>query len=69
MSELNKENGKFQLIYWLSIIILIFFIGVFLSRKYMWIVSIVGVMLSLPIGRIVQEKRYNTIIKKINGKK
>ena len=69
LSELNKENGKFQLIYWLSIIILIAFFGMFISRKYMWIVSIVGVMLSLPIGRSVHKKRYDAIIKKINGKK
>lgn len=69
LSELNKANGKFQLIYWLSIIILIAFFGMFISRKYMWIVSIVGVMLSLPIGRSVQKKRYDAIIKKTNGKK
>ena len=48
---------------------MIAFIGEFLSRKYMWIVSIVGVMLSLPIGRSVHKKRYDAIIKKINGKK
>ena len=69
LSEINKANGKFLRIYWLSIIIMIAFIGVFISRKYMWIVSIVGVMLSLPIGRSVKKKRYDAIIKKINGKK
>lgn len=69
LSEINKANGKFLLIYWLSIIIMIAFIGVFISRKYMWIVSIVGVMLSLPIGRSVKKKRYDAIIKKNNGKK
>jgi len=31
--------------------------------------TIVAGILSVPIGRCVQKKRYNAIIKKINGKK
>jgi macrolide glycosyltransferase len=69
LSEINKANGKFQFIYWLSVIIMIALIGVFLSWKYVWIIQIVAGILSIPIGRSVQKKRYDAIIKKINEKK
>lgn len=68
LSELNKVNGKFQLIYWLIIITIAILTGIFISRKYVWLISIAAGILSVPIGRSIQKKQYTSIIKKINDK-
>lgn len=68
LSELNKANGRFQFVYWLSIIIIISLIGVLISWKYVWIVGIAAGILSAPIAVSVQKKQYASIIKKFNEK-
>ena len=67
LSELNKANGRFQIVYWLSIII-ISLIGVLISWKYVWIVGVAAGILSAPIAVSVQKKQYSFIIKKFNEK-
>lgn len=68
LSELNKANGRFQIVYWLSIIIIISLIGVLISWKYVWIVGVAAGILSVPIAVSVQKKQYASIIKKIKEK-
>ena len=68
LSELNKANGRFQFVYWLSIIIIISLIGVLISWKYVWIVGVAAGILSAPIAVSVQKKQYASIIKKFNEK-
>ena len=68
LSELNKANGRFQIVYWLSIIIIISLIGVLISWKYVWIVGVAAGILSAPIAVSVQKKQYSSIIKKFNEK-
>lgn len=68
LSELNKANGRFQIVYWLSIIIIISLIGVLISWKYVWIVGVAAGILSAPIAVSVQKKQYASIIKKIKEK-
>jgi len=68
LSELNKANGRFQFVYWLSIIIIISLIGVLISWKYVWIVGVAAGILSAPIAVSVQKKQYSSIIKKFNEK-
>ena len=67
LSELNKANGRFQIVYWLSIII-ISLIGVLISWKYVWIVGVAAGTLSAPIAVSVQKKQYASIIKKLKEK-
>ena len=68
LSELNKANGRFQFVYWLSIIIIISLIGVLISWKYVWIVGVAAGILSAPITVSVQKKQYASIIKKLKEK-
>jgi len=68
LSELNKANGRFQFVYWLSIIIIISLIGVLISWKYVWIVGVAAGILSAPIAGSVQKKQYASIIKKLKEK-
>ena len=68
LSELNKANGRFQFVYWLSIIIIISLIGVLISWKYVWIVGVAAGILSAPIAVSVQKKQYASIIKKLKEK-
>ena len=68
LSELSKANGRFQIVYWLSIIIIISLIGVLISWKYVWIVGVAAGILSAPIAVSVQKKQYASIIKKLKEK-
>ena len=68
LSELNKANGRFQFVYWLSIIIIISLIGVLISWKYVWIVGVAAGILSAPIAVSVQKKQYASIIEKLKEK-
>lgn len=68
MGELNKLNGKFQFMYWLIMIAVINLIGFLISWKYVWIIGISAGILSGPIGRAIQKKKYNSLIGKIRNK-
>ncbi len=65
IAEMNKENGKFQLIYWLIVIALIILFCTFISSKYCWIVGLTAGIISTPIGKIMQNKTYY----RLTGKK
>lgn len=65
LSELNKANVRFQIVYLSIIIIAIALIGIFISRKYVWIIGVAAGIMSVPIGRSVQKKQYTSIIKKL----
>ena len=67
IDELNKANAKFQLLYWLGVIIAINLIGFLVSWKYVWMIGIAAGILSSPIGKAVQKRKYDDLIKQ-NGK-
>lgn len=58
LTELNKENGKFQLLYWLIIIAIIILTGLVISWKFIWVIGIAAGVLSSPISRVIQKKNY-----------
>ena len=64
MSELNKENGKFQLLYWLIVIAVITLIGFAVSWKYVWVIGIAAGVLVSPIGKAIQKGNYKRVIEK-----
>lgn len=64
MSELNKENAKFQLLYWLIVIAIITFIGVVISWKFVWVIGSVASVLSSSIGKVIQKRNYKRVIEK-----
>lgn len=64
MSELNKENAKFQLLYWLIVIAVINLIGFMISWKFVWVIAITASVLSSPIGKAIQDRTYKRLIGK-----
>ena len=65
VGELNKSNGRFQLIYWGIIIAAINLIGFLIGWKYVWIIGIAAGILSGPIGRAMQKRKYDSILRRI----
>lgn len=65
VGELNKSNGRFQLIYWAVIIAAINLIGFLIGWKYVWIIGIAAGILSGPISRAMQKRKYDSILRRI----
>ena len=63
LKELNKTNVGFQIIYWSIVATLIFFAGFHIDRKFLWILGVAAGIISKPIGRYVQERRYAALMK------
>lgn len=63
VSELNKTNVRFQLIYWLTVAVLIILFGFSFGWKYVWIIGLSAGLLSSPIGKIIQNKKYKALIR------
>ena len=59
MSELNKQNAKFQLLYWLIVIAVIVLIGLVISWKFVWVIGIAAGVLSSFVGKVIQKRNYN----------
>lgn len=64
ISAFNKSNGRFQLLYWFIVIAAIGIIGFFVGWKYVWMIGIAAGILSAPIGKAIQRRKYNALIKK-----
>ena len=63
LKELNKTNVRFQIIYWSIIAVLIFLAGFYIDRKYLWLIGLAAGIISKPIGRRVQNRRYARLVK------
>lgn len=63
IGELNKAGTKFQLLYWLMIIAAINLIGFWVSWKYVWMIGIAAGVLSSPVAKAVQKRKYRSLIK------
>ena len=59
MSELNKQNAKFQLLYWLIVIAVITLIGLVISWKFVWIIGIAAGVLFPSAHKVIQKRNYN----------
>ena len=67
LSELNKENAKFQLLYWLIVIASIILTGLGISWKFVWIIGLAAGVLSAPIGNAMQKRNYSRVVEKQHG--
>lgn len=65
VGELNKTTVRFQFIYWAIIIAAINLIGFLISWKYVWIIGIAAGILSNPIGKAIQKRKYTSILHRI----
>ncbi|MBR3505601.1 MAG: glycosyl transferase, partial [Lentisphaeria bacterium] len=63
MKELNKTNIRFQIVYWCIVSVLIFLAGFHIDRKYLWIIGLAAGIVSNPIGKFVQKRRYVKLVK------
>ena len=63
LGELNRATAKFMLLYWLVVIIAINLIGFLVSWKYVWIMGMAAGILSSPIGRAIQKRKYDGLIR------
>ncbi len=61
--EVNKANGRFNTIYWLTAILLIILFGTLVSWKYVWIIGLLAGIMNYPIGKKMQSRIYNTLAK------
>ena len=64
MSELNKQNAKFQLLYWLIVIAVITIIGLVISWKFVWVIGIAAGVLASSVGKVIQKRNYKRVIEK-----
>ena len=63
LKELNKTNIRFQIVYWSIVAVLIFLAGFYIDRKYLWIIGFAAGIISKPIGKRVQNRRYAQLVK------
>lgn len=65
VGELNKTTVRFHFIYWAIIIAAINLIGFLFSWKYVWIIGIAAGILSNPIGKAIQKRKYFSMLRRI----
>lgn len=66
MSELNKANTKCQFFYWLLVIAVINLVGFLVSWKYVWIIGIAAGILSSPVNKAIQKRKYARLIHRVS---
>lgn len=69
LEELNKSNGKIQILYWLAATALVVLFGLLTSWKYVWIIGIAAGVLSTPIIKAIQKEKYNSFVEKCGKKR
>ena len=63
IGELNKANRSFLLLYWIIVIAAINLVGFLAGWKYVWIIGIAAGILSGPIGKAAQKRRYASLLR------
>lgn len=64
IGEVNKMNAILQFLYWLIVIAVINLTGFLVSWKYVWVIGITAGILSGPIFKAVQKRKYNKAIQR-----
>ena len=64
MKELNKSNTRFLIVYNLIAIVLIVLAGLLFGWKNVWLIGLAAGILSKPIGKQFQKKRYESLVGK-----
>lgn len=65
IGELNKTTVRFHFIYWAITVAVIMLIGFLISWEYVWIIGIAAGILFYPISRVIQKRKYTSILHKI----
>lgn len=64
--ELNQSGRKFRLLYWLAAAALMVLVGTLIGWKYVWIIGVAAGIVSTPVRKLFQNKRYAALLKKYN---
>lgn len=64
ISQLNKADKLFQIIYYVLFAALIIMLGISIGWKYVWIIGVVSGFILTPVRRLIQKLKYNSLIKK-----
>ena len=62
LKELNKTNTRFLIVYNLIAVALIVLAGLLFGWKYVWLIGVAAGIVSRPIGKRVQERRYAQLV-------
>ena len=65
VGELNKATGIFQCIYWAVVIAIINLVGFLVSWKYVWMIGLAAGILSNPIGKAIEKRKYASLLRKL----
>ncbi len=63
MKRLNQETGKFQLCFWVCAIILMILFAFLIGGKFVWIIGVAAGVVNHSLGKKVQIKAYNKLVK------
>ena len=63
IAALNRTTKRFQLLYWLIVIAAIILIGFFVGWRYVWIIALAANIISPPLGKWIEKRRYATLLK------
>jgi len=62
LKKLNKTNTRFLIVYNLIVVALIVLAGLLFGWKYVWLIGVAAGIVSKPIGKRVQERRYARLV-------
>ena len=65
LKELNKTNIRFLIVYNLIAVALIVLAGFLFGWKYVWLIGVAAWIISKPIGRCIQNRRYAQLVKEM----
>ncbi|MDO5326671.1 MAG: glycosyltransferase [Clostridia bacterium] len=64
IKELNQAKGIFQMLFWLFVGVITLLISFLVSWKYVWIIVLAARIISSPIGKALQKRKYASLVKK-----
>ena len=68
LAELNKKNVPVRVVYWIIIAIIAILFGIFVTRKFVWLICVVAGFIYTPIGNAFQEVFYKKLSAERKGK-
>ena len=65
VADMNRTGKRFQLFYWLLVLLVINLTGFLVGWKFVWILGVAAGIFSTPLSNAVQKRKYTSLIKKI----
>ena len=65
---LDKESGKYRLIYWLTAVVIAICVGVFIGGSYIWLVGLIAGIMNGALNPVFEKRAYEKLIKEKDKK-